>query len=319
MCDSVSHEPVMLAEVLSFLDGACGAEPVIVDGTLGLGGYSEALLKAFPEGRVFGLDRDEFAIAHSVRRLEPFGGRFSAVHTNFGGISSALAGEEPFDAFVFDLGVSNMQLTDGGRGFSFQNDGPLDMRMDPSGGVRTAADVLADTNAEELADIFWRYGGERYSRRIAARVEERVRCGKAPQTTGELVELIRGLLPAPVQRKMGGHPARRVFQALRIFVNDELGEIESMLSAMPALAAGGCTVVIVSYHSLEDRIVKHRFRSWEKEEGFGRVLTRHPLVPCNEETERNYKSRSAKLRAFRFFEDYDGSVHVSGVTRAGEV
>ena len=299
----IGHEPVLLKEVLVFLEEGLGGKdhPRIVDGTLGLGGYSEAMLREFPRAEVIGIDRDAEALRRAETRLEEWGPRFSAVHMNFGNLQSALAGEgQKFGAFVFDLGVSNMQISEGERGFSFQRDGPLDMRMDPEGDAPTAAEVLARTDARELARIFWEYGEERHARRIAARIEEGRQRGETLRTTGDLVGLIRGCLPEPVQRKMGGHPARRVFQALRIFVNDELGELEAMLEQLPALAEEGCLVVIVSYHSLEDRIVKHRFRAWEKESGWGKVLTRHPVLPGEEEMERNYKSRSAKLRAFRF-------------------
>ncbi|MCR5346901.1 MAG: 16S rRNA (cytosine(1402)-N(4))-methyltransferase RsmH [Fretibacterium sp.] len=296
------HEPVLLSEVLTFLrEGLSGtSSPRIVDGTLGLGGYSEAMLQEFPQAEIIGIDRDPEALRRAGMRLAEDGSRFRAVRSNFGDMRRALAERGSFDAFVFDLGVSNMQLSEGERGFSFQRDGPLDMRMDPEGDAHTAAEVLARTDVRELARIFWEYGEERHSRRIAARIEEYRRRGESPETTGELVSLIRGCLPEPVQRKMGGHPARRVFQALRIWVNDELGELEAMMDQLPALAAEGCVVVIVSYHSLEDRIVKHRFRAWEKEMGLGVVLTRHPVLPGEEEMERNYKSRSAKLRAFRF-------------------
>lgn len=299
----MTHEPVLLNEVMEFLRPALERSGCAkaVDGTLGLGGYSESILQAFPGVRVLGVDRDPAAIAHSERRLERFVPRFRAVHGSFGRIGDILRDEAPFDALVFDLGVSNMQLTDADRGFSFQHDGPLDMRMDPDGDGPTAAEVLAGENAESLAKIFWEYGGERYSRQIAARIESERRRGRRLSTTGEFVALIRELLPAPVQRKMGIHPARRVFQALRIFVNNELGELEAMLSSLPGLAAKGCVVVVVSYHSLEDRIVKHRFRAWDKEEGRGSVLTRRPIQPREEETERNFKARSAKLRAFTFF------------------
>ena len=299
----MTHEPVLLDEVMGFLTPVLekGGDIKAVDGTLGLGGYSESILGGFPGVRVLGVDRDSAAISLARHRLEPFGGRFRAVHGSFGDIEELLQDEAPFHALVFDLGVSNMQLTDADRGFSFQHDGPLDMRMDPHGDGPTAAEVLAGESAESLAKIFWEYGGERYSRQIAARVESERRRGRRLSTTGEFVALIRELLPAPVQRKMGIHPARRVFQALRIFVNDELGELESMLSSLPGLAAKGCVVVIVSYHSLEDRIVKRRFRAWDKEEGRGSVLTRRPIQPQEEETERNFKARSAKLRAFAFF------------------
>ena len=297
-----THEPVLLNEVLSFLCEAQGVAdtPRIVDGTLGLGGYSEAILKTFLRGKVFGVDRDSGALRLARERLVGFGPRFHALHANFGDIAEAMRTEAPFDAFVFDLGVSNMQLTEADRGFSFQQDGPLDMRMDAEGDQPTAADVLRRLDVREMSRIFQEYGEERHAHRIAAAIENHRKSGGTLETTGELVALIRKTLPAPVQRKMGTHPARRVFQALRIFVNDELGELESMLSGLPSLAGGGCVVVIVSYHSLEDRIVKHRFRSWEKEQKLGRVLTRHPVLPQEEEMERNHKSRSAKLRAFRF-------------------
>lgn len=298
----MTHEPVLLQEVMGFLAPLSERKDGVrvLDGTLGLGGYSESILEALPGVRVLGLDRDLSAISHSEQRLGRFVPRFRAVHGRFGAMGTLLRDEAPFDALVFDLGVSNMQLTEAERGFSFQHDGPLDMRMDPHGGAPTAAEVLMRKGAGELARIFWEYGGERYSRQIAARVEAERRRGRRIETTGQFVALIRELLPAPVQRKMGIHPARRVFQALRIYVNDELGELESMLSALPGLAAKGAVAVIVSYHSLEDRIVKHRFRAWEKEEGRGRVLTRHPIQPGEEETERNFKARSAKLRAFSF-------------------
>ena len=302
MAPEPEHEPVLLEEVLGFLrEGLAGREaPRILDGTVGLGGYAEAMLRAFPGGTVLGIDRDPQALSLAEERLSPFGRRFRAEHANFGAVGELLKARGPFDAIVFDLGVSNLQISEAERGFSFQRDGPLDMRMDPGSGAPTAADILAHADKRELARIFWEYGEERYARQIASRVELHRRRGGRLERTGDLTALIRGLLPEPVQRRMGGHPARRVFQALRIFVNDELGELESMLSGLPGLAAEGCLAAVVSYHSLEDRIVKHRFRAWEKEEGRGRVLTRRPILPGEAERDRNYKSRSAKLRAFRF-------------------
>lgn len=296
----MEHEPVLLEEMLSFLGeaGVRGEAPRFLDGTLGLGGYSEAMLRAFPGASVLGIDRDGEALSLAVRRLEPFGDRFRAERANFGALERVLSGER-FDGAVFDLGVSNLQLSEGERGFSFQREGPLDMRMDPDGDAPTAAEVLARLDAPELTRLFWEYGEERQARRIAQGIEAHRRIGDLV-TTGDLVALIREVLPAPVQRRMGGHPARRVFQALRIYVNDELGELQSMLSQLPGAMKEDGVAVVVSYHSLEDRLVKHRFRAWEKEEGLGRVLTRHPVQPGDEERERNYKSRSAKLRAFRF-------------------
>lgn len=299
------HEPVLLSQVIEILreNGPWSAEERIVDCTLGLGGYSERILETFADVRVCALDRDRAAIGLAQERLAGYGDRFKALHMNFGDMEEVLTEFAPLDAFVFDLGVSNMQLTEADRGFSFQNDGPLDMRMNPDGSAPTAAEVLERLSAAELAKIFWMYGEERYSRQIAAGIEAALKRGERITSTGRLVDLIREILPAPVQRKMGTHPARRVFQALRIYVNDELGELESGFRALEKLASKDAVVIVVSYHSLEDRIAKHTFRAWEKEQGKGYVLTKHPVLPDPEETERNFKARSAKLRAFRFSPD----------------
>lgn len=305
----IEHEPVLRDRVIEILK-TCGSwtenpEAKIVDCTLGLGGYSEGFLGSFPRAPVFGLDRDGAALKVAGPRLAEWGDRVRVLHANFGDLQEALSAYQPFGAFVFDLGVSNMQLTEGQRGFSFQEDGPLDMRMDPDGSAPTAAEILHESTAEELARIFWTYGEERYARMIATGIKDRLQRGASLGSTAECVAMIRDLLPAPVQRKMGTHPARRVFQALRIYVNDELGELERGLASTVKLAAPGALALVVSYHSLEDRIVKHTFRRWEKEESRGRVLTRHPLLPEPEEVDRNYKARSAKLRAFRFASEAD--------------
>ena len=292
------HEPVLLPKVLEFLR-LCGKMEKIVDCTLGLGGYSEEFLRTFPNAQVYAMDRDPRAVELSRGRLLDYGSRFKALHGNFGEAEKILAEFAPFDALVFDLGVSNMQLAEAERGFSFQNDGPLDMRMNPQGAQKAAADVLNSLSEAELAEIFWLYGEERFSRRIARGIEDHRKHGGALRTTNELVGLIRDVLPAPVQRKMGGHPARRVFQALRIYVNDELGELEAALASIRKISSPGAIVAIVSYHSLEDRIVKHTFRAWAKEEKWGDILTKHPVLPDPEEIERNHKARSAKLRVFR--------------------
>ena len=300
------HEPVLLTQVIELMHSAGFADKAdkkirIADCTLGLGGYSEKILQVFADAQVYALDRDLRAIELSKARLSDYTSRFKALHGNFGDVEKNLADFAPFEALIFDLGVSNMQLTEAERGFSFQMDGPLDMRMDAQGDGRTAADVLNTLSAAELADIFWLYGEERFSRQIAKGIEERRKLGQVLKTTSEFVELIRNVLPAPVQRKMGTHPARRVFQALRVYVNNELGELEAALASIKKIAAPGAIVVIVSYHSLEDRIVKHAFRAWEKEKKWGVVLTKRPTLPDTEEIEKNYKARSAKLRAFRFF------------------
>lgn len=302
---NVNHEPVLLTQFVEFIKSSGFADEAIrvADCTLGLGGYSEEILKTFPKAQVYALDRDLRAVEISKARFLGSldrASRFRALHGNFGEVGEILGEFAPFDVLVFDLGVSNMQLAEAERGFSFQNDGPLDMRMDPQEGNRTAADVLSALTAAELAEIFWLYGEERFSRRIAQGIEEHRRRGEPLNTTGELVELIRDILPAPVQRKMGTHPARRVFQALRIYVNDELGELEAALASIKKIASPGAIVAIVSYHSLEDRIVKHVFRAWEREEKWGYALTKRPVLPDTEEIERNYKARSAKLRVFQF-------------------
>ena len=287
------HQPVMINEVLKLID-AHSPHSRILDGTLGLGGYSEAFLDSFPECSVLGLDRDDQAIAFSRERLQAYesSSRFRALHANFGDLAG-LQECRDLDAYVFDLGVSNMQLTLPERGFSFQNDGPLDMRMNPSGQDLPASELLRVSDADTLARIFLDYGEERYSRVIAQAIKH----SHSPiTTTGDLVNVIRSALPKPVQRKMGTHPARRVFQALRIYVNNEMGELETLLYTLPSLSRNAL-VIFVSYHSLEDRLIKHSFRQWQAD-GAGKIITRHPLVPSEEETAENYKARSAKLRAF---------------------
>ncbi|GHV45802.1 ribosomal RNA small subunit methyltransferase H [Synergistales bacterium] len=303
------HEPVMLSQVIDLLlTASCvSAGKYVVDCTLGLGGYSEKILESMPDVNVCAIDRDGSAIQIAKNRLARYEDRFEALHLNFGDIEKVLSEKfsdehgcaDRIRAFVFDLGVSNMQLTEAERGFSFGNDGPLDMRMNQTGDDLTASDVLSTLSERELSEIFWVYGEERFSRRLAAKIVEDREQGLCPRTTGELVALVRDVLPAPVQRKMGTNPARRLFQALRIYVNNELGELDAGLEATKKLAAHGTVVVVVSYHSLEDRIVKHTFRSWGKEER-GVILTKHPLLPDNTEIEKNFKARSAKLRAFRF-------------------
>ena len=284
------HEPVMLNEVLELIKQF--PHEKILDGTLGLGGYSEAFLKNFPGSYVLGVDRDEQAINFSRERLANYTLRFSTCHKNFGSLNE-IPEINSFDTYVFDLGVSNMQLTLPERGFSFQNEGPLDMRMNNSNeNLSTAADILRVTDEKTLAKIFWEYGEERYSRQIASAIKKT----KSPlRTTTDLVNLIRDTLPQPVQRKMGTHPARRIFQALRIYVNNETGELENLLKFLKEFAHG--LIIFVAYHSIEDRLIKRAFREWHAEQ-LGEILTRHPLTPSQEELERNYKSRSAKLRAF---------------------
>ena len=287
------HQPVMITEVLSLI-AAHSSHTRILDGTLGLGGYSQAFLDTFQDCSVLGLDRDTQALSFSLDRLKDYAAssRFTALHANFGQIADFQECRD-FDVYIFDLGVSNMQLTLPERGFSFQNDGPLDMRMNPSGQDIPASELLRVSDADTLAKIFWDYGEERYSRLIAQAIK---RTHTPITTTSDLVNVIRSALPQPVQRKMGTHPARRVFQALRIYVNNEMGELENLLAALPSLSRHAL-VIFVSYHSLEDRLIKHSFRQWHSD-GRGKIITRHPLTPSENETAENYKARSAKLRAF---------------------
>ncbi|MBQ7577341.1 MAG: 16S rRNA (cytosine(1402)-N(4))-methyltransferase RsmH [Synergistaceae bacterium] len=287
------HEPVMLNEVINLIRTHANKSNLrILDGTLGLGGYSEAMLKNFSDSYVLGIDRDESALNFSRERLKDFH-NFEALHANFGNLDSIIKNFPPFDVFVFDLGVSNMQITSPERGFSFNVDGPLDMRMNPDGDSLTAREILQTFDAQTLAKIFWDYGEERFSRQIANAIKHT----KSPlNTTSDLVNLIRAALPQPVQRKMGTHPARRVFQALRIYINDETGELERLIKSLRTIN-NNALIIFVAYHSLEDRLIKKSFREWQIN-NFGKILTRHPLTPSENELEANYKSRSAKLRAF---------------------
>ena len=289
------HISVMTTEVMSYLS----SPKVVIDCTLGLGGYTKKILEEFPDSVVYGMDQDSEAIEKAKMNLHEFGNRFIPVKGNFCDLEYFL---KPFDikkidALVFDLGVSNMQLSVAERGFAFQLDGPLDMRMDADVG-NPASVVINSLSAKELADIFRKYGEEKHAWRIACGIEKARKINHI-ETTEQLVSLIREILPAPVQRKMGGHPARRVFQALRIYVNGELDALTKGLDACTKLASFGTEVIVVDYHSLEDRIVKHTFLQW-KRESLGEILTRHPVLPSDEEVSSNFKSRSAKLRAFRF-------------------
>ena len=290
-----SHVPVLLTEIIDFLKTRPRVERVL-DCTLGLGGYAEGVLQTFPKAELWGIDQDEDALRIASARLAFFGGRFKALHGNFAELSDLVGDLGPFDGILFDLGVSNLQISEGPRGFSFQEDGPLDMRMDGRNPL-TAEQILKNRSEKELSEIFWKFGEERFSRQIARGIVRHRERGGLLESTRNLVDLIRDILPAPVQRKMGGHPARRVFQALRIAVNDELSALEKGLSQALNLAAPGGAVAVVSYHSLEDRIVKVFFKE-EQKAGRGMAVTKRPMTPSEEEIERNYKARSAKLRFF---------------------
>ncbi|GAA5037014.1 16S rRNA (cytosine(1402)-N(4))-methyltransferase RsmH [Microbacterium fluvii] len=249
------HTPVMLERCVELLGPALDREgAVLVDGTLGMGGHTEALLERFPGLHVIGLDRDRDALRIAADRLAPFAGRVTFVHTVYDGIADAVAstGRDRVDGILFDLGVSSLQLDEADRGFAYAQDAPLDMRMDQSAGT-TAGDILATYGEGDLRRIFERYGEEklagRYARAIvAARAEAPI------DRSGRLVDILQAATPAAL--KSAGHPAKRVFQALRIEVNGELGALERALPAALRLLPVGGRIVIESYQSLEDRLVK---------------------------------------------------------------
>jgi 16S rRNA (cytosine1402-N4)-methyltransferase len=290
------HFPVMSKEVLLWLIREDGR--IYLDCTVGYSGHAEKLLEATsPDSRLIGLDRDAVAIAASRERLARFGDRVLLIHGHFVDLKQHLAsgGISQVDGILFDLGVSSPQLEEPARGFSFQEDGPLDMRMDQSMSG-TAADLINRWPEAQLADVIFQFGEERFSRRIArAIVHARERHPLA--TTKQLVSVIEGAVPANY-RHGRLHCATRTFQAFRIAVNQELDSLEPALrDAVDVLSPGGrlCTI---SFHSLEDRIVKHTFRALSgKGDPSLMVLTKKPQVPTREESDRNPRSRSAKLRA----------------------
>jgi 16S rRNA (cytosine1402-N4)-methyltransferase len=305
-----SHVPVLLDRVVALVAPALqkpGA--VMVDATLGLGGHTEAVLDRCPEARVIGIDRDTHALERSRERLAPFGERVTFVHAVYDEIGDVLReqGLDHVDGVLFDLGVSSMQLDVRERGFAYAEDAPLDMRMNDTTGP-TAADVLNQYPVEELARILKQYGEERYARRIAESVV-REREKEPFVTSARLVELIRDAIPAPA-RRTGGHPAKRTFQALRIEVNDELSVLRRALpAAIEAIGVGG-RVVVMSYHSLEDRMAKQAFaevtRSTvppdmpfvpEGSEPPLRLVTRGAEKASEAEIEENPRAASVRLRA----------------------
>jgi 16S rRNA (cytosine1402-N4)-methyltransferase len=304
----VRHVPVLLAETLEYLAPERGG--IFVDGTVGLGGHAEALLRASPDVQLIGIDRDREALARAAERLAGFGPRVRLVEANFHQLMATLAGlgVRAIAGFLADLGVSSLQLETPGRGFSFRFDGPLDMRMGLS--ETTAADLVNQASEGELETIFRDYGEERHARRIA-RAIARVRMEKPIGTTGELKALVDAAKGARALREERIDPATRVFQALRIAVNQELAGLERCIEEAVQLLETGGRLVVISYHSLEDRIVKTTLRDLARGEvdpvtGRSRsetqlieVLTRKPVRPTESEVDLNPRSRSAKLRAAR--------------------
>jgi len=308
---SFAHSTVLGNEAIQYLEPVAGG--IYFDGTLGGGGHAERILAASaPSGRLIGVDRDPAALDAARARLSAYDGRVTFVHDTFGNVAETLQqlGVSAVDGFLLDVGVSSHQLDRPERGFSFAKDGPLDMRMDPTRG-ETALDLIRELTKEELADILRELGEERYSKRIAAVIKDRVRAGQLT-TTAELAAVVTDAIPARAQRGLRIHPATRTFQALRIAVNRELDELSRFLEQFPALLAPDGRCVVITFHSLEDRLVKHRFRDLEwssslppqlAEQAGERVhpicrrLTRKPVVPSEQEIARNPRARSAKLRA----------------------
>ncbi|HHW15132.1 MAG TPA: 16S rRNA (cytosine(1402)-N(4))-methyltransferase RsmH [Firmicutes bacterium] len=321
-----THRSVLLAEAVKWLN--CRPGGVYVDCTLGGGGHAAAILEASaPDGRLLGLDQDEVALERAAERLaeEVRQGRAVLVRENFAALRRVVErlGLGPVDGVLFDLGVSSFQLDQAERGFSYQAEAPLDMRMDRRQAV-SAAELVNEGSEEELARIIREYGEERWARRIARAVVVRRR--RSPlRTTGELVETIKEAIPAAARRG-GPHPARRTFQALRIAVNDELGALQTGLREAIALLRPGGRLVAISFHSLEDRIVKRTLSEAAKgcvcppeipacvcgHHPELRILTRRPVEPSAEEVAENPRARSAKLRAA---ERLAGGSRISGEKR----
>ena len=303
------HRPVLLQETLNFLEPERGG--LFVDCTVGLGGHSEAILQASSETRVLGIDRDLSALDYSRQRLAVFGGRFKAVHANFFDIAEVLRDSVESDpvGILADLGVSSLQFDSAERGFSFRFDAPLDMRMDATRGS-TAAELLSDLPEAEIARIIFEYGEERQSRRIARWIVEKREEGQPIATTRELADL--------VLRAVGGkwkqtHPATRTFQALRIAVNNELEGLTEFVEASVDLLKNNGRLVVITFHSLEDRIIKRELRRLSGHcqcpprlpvcscgaRKVVEVMTRRPITPGQTELDENPRARSAKLRACR--------------------
>ena len=288
MESDAGHVPVLLGEVLELLAVRPGG--LWVDGTVGLGGHSGALLRAnAPDGRLLGLDRDSETLEKARAELAPFGERVRLEPGHFQDIPERL-GAERANGILLDLGISSVQLDDPERGFSFQTDGPLDMRMDRRDG-ETAADVVNEMDEVELADLIYAYGEERASRRIA-RAIVRARDRAPVQTTAQLADIVRRA--ARPSRRRGFHPATRTFQALRIHVNRELEGLGETLERVVECLGPAGRLVVIAFHSLEDRVVKTTFRELARR-GYTR-LTKKPIRPSEEETRRNPRARSARLR-----------------------
>lgn len=300
------HAPVMVREVLHYLDPAMGG--LYLDGTLGGGGHTEAILDSNPDTRVIATDRDPEARAEAAERLGSYGDRVRIVASNFADAIEA-GGIEPgsLAGALLDLGISSHQIDVDHRGFTFRPGAPLDMRMEGESHLATAAELLNESREEELADIFYHWGEEKRSRRLARLIVEK-RADQPLRESGDLVELIDRAVP-----RAGVQDHARIFQALRIAVNEEIAALKRALPAIREALEPGAVMVVISYHSIEDRVVKDAFREWSREcvcppglpvcvcrgEALGETLTRKPVGPTPEELETNPRSRSGRLRAWR--------------------
>lgn len=303
------HTTVLRDEVVEWLKPRPGGR--YLDGTLGLGGHTEAILRAAPNSAVLGLDRDSEALVYASERLASFGDRAILRHASFSHFERTLdeLGWAAVDGAVLDLGVSSLQLDRRERGFSFLGNGPLDMRMDPEGGLPPASRLVNHAGLEELKRIIRDYGDEPLAGKIAKAIVKRRE--EAPfETTAQLAETINLAYPPQRRRQARNHPATRTFMALRIAVNHEVDELDEFLTRAPARLAPGARLAVISFHSLEDRLVKQAFREWAKScicpprqlvctcrgHALARVLTKKPQLPGEAEQSANPRSRSAKLR-----------------------
>lgn len=304
------HKSVLLYETVDSLN--IKPDGIYVDGTLGGGGHAyEVCSRLGKHGRLIGIDQDADAIAAATKRLEPFADKVTVVRSNYENIASVLhdLGIEKVDGIYLDLGVSSYQLDTASRGFTYREDAPLDMRMDQRN-TQTAADIVNTYSETELYHIIRDYGEDRFAKNIAKHIVQR-RQEKPYETTGELIETIKAAIPAKI-RATGGHPAKRTFQAIRIELNHELDVLNRSIDTMIDLLNPGGRLSIITFHSLEDRIVKKRFRDNENpcicppefpvcmcgRKSKGTVITRKPIVPGEEELEYNNRSKSSKLRVF---------------------
>ena len=296
--DLSPHRPVMLDEVISFINPSKG--DIIVDATIGAGGHScEILKKIQPDGLLIGIDKDAEILEIAGKFLSKISDCYKLYQADFINLGCILEKLKisKVNGILLDLGVSSFQLDSLDRGFSFSKEGPLDMRMDRTQGI-TAEDLLKRLSEREMADVFWKYGEERRSRRVARAIMQERKRGTAIKTTTQLAKIAEKALyvPGKYSKKRKIHPATRIFQALRIVVNEELKSLEQFLNGVCGYLAGGSRVVVVSFHSLEDRLVKRAFREGQNTSRL-KILTKKPLIPLDSEIRENIRSRSAKLRA----------------------